>query len=1001
MTLIVGVAVIVAMIAVMWKLFAGKQRRRKNYERSLKMVPMMIHLPPRTDDIQGGGRDERDVINEEISQAQVMYSIISSTLTKGIKSKLYGQKHISFEIVAHDGLINYYAIVPAVLTETMKQAITAAYPSARLEEVHDPNFFSSTGGMDAVVGGEIELKDDFWYPIASYEETKRDASLGLINALSVAKKGDGVGIQILFRPTDEGWTRKSLQRVQNLRDGKKGRREANNFLGRLVYGFGNLVGDLAEALWKPPEAHDPYKDSEKVLSNLEQEEITKIEEKTKYPGFEVLMRFVASSDSKTRSTALLGGVVSVFSQFDSPNYNGFKYNQIKRSRDLVEDYVLRNFPQEQNKFILNSVEMASIFHLPSQNSIPTSQVERQATKQVDGPAKLADEGVILGVNEFRGEKKVIRLRTKDRRRHTYVIGATGMGKSILLTNIAYQDMCDGRGFAFIDPHGDATELLMSKVPPERMDDVIYFEPGNMEQPVGMNMFEFQTEDQKDFIVQEAINMLVSLYDPGNQGIFGARAQHMFRNAALLLMSDPNGGTFIDVPRCFTDPEFVKSKLKYVTDKTVYDYWTKEFPASQKSNDAGEVTSWFVSKWGPFLSNKMMRNILGQTKSGFNIREIMDNKKILLVNLSKGKTGELNAKLLGMIFVMKFQAAAMSRADTPEDDRQDFCLFVDEFQNFSTESFESILSEARKYRLNLVLANQFMTQLTDKIREAILGNVGTIMSGRLGVTDAELMEKAFAPVFNAEDLHAMPNYSAIATVMMFDMPTSPFTMKLLPPMGESSNELMERMKVYASSKYGRPREDVEREIEARLADTSSKPAAPAMATASAMAPASAMPRQAESTASAMASLNAAPAKPVAKPAEKKPEAPKKNFLDAWLEKKAAMEQDQREKGATTQTINTGSTWTQRAAENKVAEDAKAASTQPEPPKDPTVFSIHHDAADRTRAREARAERRAEALANQQATRRTEALANQQAAQPTQTTPGVQVRQEDDGTVLRWR
>ena len=989
MTLIVGVAVIVAMIAVMWKLFAGKQRRRKNYERSLKMVPMMIHLPPRTDDIQGGGRDERDVINEEISQAQVMYSIISSTLTKGIKSKLYGQKHISFEIVAHDGLINYYAIVPAVLTETMKQAITAAYPSARLEEVHDPNFFSSTGGMDAVVGGEIELKDDFWYPIASYEETKRDASLGLINALSVAKKGDGVGIQILFRPTDEGWTRKSLQRVQNLRDGKKGRREANNFLGRLVYGFGNLVGDLAEALWKPPEAHDPYKDSEKVLSNLEQEEITKIEEKTKYPGFEVLMRFVASSDSKTRSTALLGGVVSVFSQFDSPNYNGFKYNQIKRSRDLVEDYVLRNFPQEQNKFILNSVEMASIFHLPSQNSIPTSQVERQATKQVDGPAKLADEGVILGVNEFRGEKKVIRLRTKDRRRHTYVIGATGMGKSILLTNIAYQDMCDGRGFAFIDPHGDATELLMSKVPPERMDDVIYFEPGNMEQPVGMNMFEFQTEDQKDFIVQEAINMLVSLYDPGNQGIFGARAQHMFRNAALLLMSDPNGGTFIDVPRCFTDPEFVKSKLKYVTDKTVYDYWTKEFPASQKSNDAGEVTSWFVSKWGPFLSNKMMRNILGQTKSGFNIREIMDNKKILLVNLSKGKTGELNAKLLGMIFVMKFQAAAMSRADTPEDDRPDFCLIVDEFQNFSTESFESILSEARKYRLNLVLANQFMTQLTDKIREAILGNVGTIMSGRLGVTDAELMEKAFAPVFNAEDLHAMPNYSAIATVMMFDMPTSPFTMKLLPPMGESSNELMERMKVYASSKYGRPREDVEREIEARLADTSSKPAAPAMATASAMAPASAMPRQAESTASAMASLNATPAKPVTKPAEKKPEAPKKNFLDAWLEKKAAMEQDQREKGATTQTINTGSTWTQRAAENKVAEDAKAASTQPEPPKDPTVFSIHHDAADRTRAREARAERRAEALANQQA------------AQPTQTTPGVQVRQEDDGTVLRWR
>lgn len=1062
-TMVVCVAVVVAVFVILWKIFAGNKRRRKNYERSLKMVPMMIHLPPRTDDIQGGGRDERDVTNEEISQAQVMYSIISSTLTKGIKSKLYGQRHISFEIVAHDGLINYYAVVPAVLTETVKQAITAAYPSARLEEVHDPNFFSDNGGLDAVVGGELELKENYWYPIASYEETKRDASLAMINALSVAKKGDGIGIQILFRPTDETWVRKSIQRIQNLKDGKKIKGRANNFLGAVVDGAGNLVGDLAEALWKPPEAHDPYK-KETILTNLEQEEITKIEEKTKYPGFQVLIRFVASSDSAVRSTALIGGVVTVFSQFDWQNYNGFKYNQIKRSHDLVKDYILRSFPQEQNKFILNSVEMASIFHLPSQNSIPTSQVERQATKQVDGPARLAEEGVLLGINEFRGEKKEIRLRTKDRRRHTYVIGATGMGKSILLTNIAYQDMCDGRGFAFIDPHGDAAELLLSKVPPERMDDIIYFEPGNMDQPVGMNMFEFQTEDQKDFIVQEAINMLVSLYDPGNQGIFGARAQHMFRNAALLLMSDPNGGTFIDVPRCFIDPEFVKSKLKYVTDKTVYDYWTKEFPASQKSSDAGEVTSWFVSKWGPFLSNKMMRNILGQIKSGFNIREIMDNKKILLINLSKGKTGELNAKLLGMIFVMKFQAAAMSRQDTPEDERQDFCLFVDEFQNFSTESFESILSEARKYRLNLVLANQFMTQLTDKIREAILGNVGTIMSGRLGVTDAELMEKAFAPVFNAEDLHAMPNYSAIATVMMFDMPTSPFTMKLLPPMGESSDELMVRMKAYASSKHGRPREDVEREIDARLADARPEPtpAAPAPAPSA---------KSTNNVANAMASLDSEPAK--------KSEPPKKNFLDAWLEKKATMEQKQREearknaaaqavadknaetksapetkvapvketkaepvasaktvpaketntesvaptkeavvktepaiKAAPTatskpvpavasaptpeeqvETINTGSVWTQKAAENtqKATENS---------------ISIQHDAESKARAREARAVRRAEALAQQQ-------IANQPAvttqATSTQTTAsansqakdGVRIVQEENGATLRWR
>ena len=920
-TILVSVLVGIGLIVIGWKIFAGIKRERKNYERALKMVPMLIHLPPSTDDIQGGGRDERDVVDEQISEAQVMYSIISSTLKKGLKGKLYGQRHISFEIVAHNGLINYYAVVPAVLTETVKQAITAAYPTARLEEVPDPNFFSEVGKIDAVVGGELRLKKEYWYPIATYEDTKRDASLALINALSVAKEGDGVGIQVMFRPTDGLWTRKSLERVQNIKDGKK-TSGASSLLGRILYNITNFIGDMTEALWRPPDMHDKYEDEEKILTNLQQEEISKIEEKTKNPGFQCFIRIVASSASKTRSEAVLSGVVSVFSQFDSQNYNGFQYDALKSSEALAKDYILRIFPQSRKDLILNSVEMASIFHLPAQNAIPTSQVERQATKQVDGPAKLVDEGIILGVNEFRGEKKTIRLSTKDRQRHTYVIGATGMGKSVLLTNLAYQDMCDGRGFAFIDPHGDAVETILSKVPPERMDDVILFEPGNMDNPVGMNMFEFQNEDQKDFIVQEGINMLTSLYDPGNQGIFGPRAQHMFRNAALLLMSDPEGGTFIDIPRCFIDPEFVKSKLKYVTDKTVYDYWTKEFPASQKSNDAGEVTSWFVSKWGPFLSNKMMRNILGQPKSGFNIREIMDNKKILLVNLSKGKTGELNAKLLGMIFVMKFQAAAMSRADIPEDERVDFCLFVDEFQNFATESFESILSEARKYRLNLVLANQFMTQLTDKIREAILGNVGTIICGRIGVTDAELMEKAFQPVFNAEDLHKIPNHEAVTTVLMFGLPTSPFTLKLLPPLGESSDELMARMREYALSRYGRPRAEVEAEIEKRLAASDEADSAP-------------------TPAPAPTNSGAAP-NVMAKPAEEPK--PKKNFLDSWLEKKAKLEKQAREevkasaiqKAATPQVVKpTVNNKTDAAAHPEIAAIPTVAQKTINTPKSPAI------------------------------------------------------------------
>ena len=618
-----------------------------------------------------------------------------------------------------------------------------------------------------------------------------------------------MAIQILFRPALSGWMKVSEQKVSDIKSGKKSWSGSNLPL-RILH----LMLDVAKAPFEVPEEHK-YDTGEKPLSQTKQEEIQAIEAKTRYPGFEVLIRVLASTESKQRSEALVGGVVAAFSQFDSQIANGFRYNVNKKSEQLASDYIYHNFPKSNKNCILNTVELASIFHLPSQNSIPTSGVERQMTKQVDGPARLMDEGVILGVNEYRGEKKQIRLGQKDRRRHTYVIGATGMGKSVFLKNVAFQDMMDGRGFACIDPHGDLTEELLSMVPPERIDDVVYFDPGDLENPIGMNMFEWTAEDQKDFIVQEGINMLYSLYDPGHTGIFGPRGEQMFRNAAILLMSDPAGATFIDVPKCFIDPEFVKEKLKYVTDKNVYDYWTKEFPASQKSNDAGEVVTWFNSKWSPFIANRMMKCVLGQVKSGFNIRDVMDNQKILLVNLSKGKLGETNSKLLGMIFVMKFQAAAMSRVDTPENDRKDFCLFVDEFQNFSTDSFESILSEARKFRLNLFVANQFMTQLTDKIREGVLGNVGTVIAGRVGVTDAEMLEKVFAPTFKAEDLHKQPNFHAIATVMMYDMPTAPFTMNLLPPMGEENRDVFKSLKNYSATKYGRPITEVEREINERM------------------------------------------------------------------------------------------------------------------------------------------------------------------------------------------
>ena len=787
-------------------------REAKNYERGLKMVPLLIHLPPTSEDVNGGNRDERDLTEEVLSQAQVMYNIISSTATKGFKSRVYGQRHMSFEIVAHGGLVHYYAVVPLVLVDVIRQAVAAAYPSARLEEVADTNIFSKIGKMSGTIGGEFTLRKSFVYPISTYQESKRDASRALLNALSSASRDDGIGVQFLLRPAYDGWAKVSESHVDNM---KKNKGKKKGLAG------GIAVRDIMEALWKPPEndEKDGSKNPEdKQLTSLEQAEVDAISEKTRYPAYEILIRVVISSNTAARSQVLLKNVIAAFSLFDSPRNNGFKFSLTRNVEEMTTAYIMRFFPQEIRSNILNSVEMATLFHLPGASAIPTSQVKRQMSKQVDGPTDVLDEGLLIGYNEFRGVKKPIRIGAKDRRRHVYIIGQTGVGKSVLQENMAYQDMMDGRGFAFIDPHGDLVESLLGKVPKERVEDIIYFNPSDMANPIGLNMFEFDTPDQKDFLVQEAINMLYGLYDPGHTGIVGPRLEHIFRNCALLLMADPAGGTFIDVPKCLIDPEFVKSKLKYVRDQQVIDFWTKEFPASQRSNEAGEVISWVVAKFGPFISNDAMSNIIGQTKSGFNLREIMDNSKILLVNLSKGKMGELNSKLLGIIFVMKFQAAAMARADTPEDQRVDFSLYVDEFQNFATDSFESILSEARKYKLSLIMGNQFMTQLTDKIREAIIGNVGTVISGRIGVTDAELMVKKFQPTFDVDDLSKLPNFQSITSVMINNVPSAPFSMNWIPPMGQVNTQLRDALVRLSAAKYGKPRAVVEKEIFDRLRDS---------------------------------------------------------------------------------------------------------------------------------------------------------------------------------------
>lgn len=779
-------------------------REQKNFERGLKMVPLLIHLPPPSEDVEQTGRDVRELIDENISKAQVVYNIIASSFKKEFKSKFYGQRHMAFEIVGSKGFVHFYAAVPITMVELVKQAVVSAYPAARLEEVPEHNIFSPVGRISGTIGGELTLKENYAYPIATYQDLKRDAMQSLLNALSTLDKEDGVGIQILLRPADSGWRKKASALAGQKRKGKDDKNSAK------ALGFLKTVGLAA---FKPPEDDKAPKDKPE-LSSMEQSMLDAIDDKTRYPGFEVLIRVVASSNISQRAQAILSNVVATFALFDAPGKNGFKYSPSKDIESFVTSYILRFFPPENNKTVLNSVELATIFHFPDQRNIPTSQLERQGSKQVDGPRNISEEGLLLGYNIFRGAKKPIRIAENDRRRHLYVVGQTGTGKSTFLENLALQDMMRGNGFAFIDPHGDTAERILAMVPKERTEDVIYFSPADMDYPLGLNLFEFHTPEQKDFLIQEAINMLYKLYDPQHQGIIGPRYEHWFRNAALTVMSNPDGGTFIDIPKVFTDKQYERQLKQHVTDQTVLDFWNKEM-AQTSDYHKSEVLGWFVSKFGAFLSNEMMRNIIGQAKSSFNLREIMDQKKILIVNLSKGRSGELNSKLLGMIFVMKFQAAAMSRANMAAEERPDFSLYVDEFQNFSTDSFADILSEARKYGLNLIVANQFTTQLTDEIRDAVFGNVGSIVSFRVGTNDAEFLAKQFAPIFDTDDLQRIPNFNAVVRMLIGGIPAQPFSMATLPPLGNPNTKLASALKQLSAAKYGRPKAIVDAEIMGRL------------------------------------------------------------------------------------------------------------------------------------------------------------------------------------------
>ena len=765
------------------------------------MVNLQIHLPPASEDVEAKSRDSRDVVEENIARATVLYGLLASIADKkGFKALYYGQEHVGLEIIAKSGEVRFYAAAPENLVPVIRQAISSTYKSAKVEEVPDHNLFDPQIKPESVIGTELALKEDYAYPIATYLDSKQDIMKALLGALSELKGEDGAGIQVLLRPAGKDWT-KNAQAVAKKIAGK----DDGNFLKELLLGF-----------FKSPESKDGNPAAKKELTNLEKGLIESIEKKIMHPGFEVLIRVVTSTTDIQRSRDIQNNISAAFALTNAPKSNSFKVSAAKKIGKFVDDFNLRIFPANAKRSILNTNEMATIFHLPDETNIPTSQLERQTSKQVDGPRNFSEAGLLLGHNVFRGEKKAVFLSDEDRMRHMYIVGQTGTGKSVLLENLILQDMAAGKGFAFVDPHGETADRILSMIPEDCMDKVVYFNPGSLENPMGFNIFEHDSVDHQDELIQEAIAMLYKLYDPHHQGIMGPRYEHTFRNAAKLIMADPAGGTFIDIPKLFNDRRFVEQKLRHVKDQTVIDFWRKEIVDAARSNEFGDMKSWFVAKFSAFLSNNMMRNIIGQNESSFNLRQIMDEGKMMIINLSFGRTGELNMKLLGMLFVIKFQMAAFSRADVAEEQRPDFTLYIDEFQNFATDSFANILSGARKYRLSLVVANQHMTQLKEEMRDSVLGNVGTAVSFRIGAEDADKLVKQFYHErFEISDLTRLPLGHTITRTLIGGTPTAPFNMETLPPQTAFDNDRKERNEKLLLGKYGRPRAEVEEEINKRL------------------------------------------------------------------------------------------------------------------------------------------------------------------------------------------
>lgn len=738
--------------------------------------------------------------------AEQMFASLHGILRDKKELRISGgiQEHISFEIAAIGKHIRFYVWVPKHLQNFVEGQIYAQYPTVQIHEA-DEDYTRRQFEHPVIHIAELELSDKEFLPIKTFQNFEVDPLAGITATLAkLEDSSEEVWIQVIARPTADDWHRRASRYVSQIRSGGP------------AFDFGGLsyIVKIFEALWTPPTESGKVS-APKELSEREKTRISEVEKKSTKLGYQVKIRIAYLGDDQATAKLRMQAIVGTFKQFNSTNLNGFRINNPSFNREDIKQYTARFFMDKG--FILNIEELASVFHLPHTN-VETPSIVWATSKTAEPPSKLPiitgdnandDQISAFGLTNFRGMNHQFGLYRSDRSRHVYAIGQTGAGKSGLLELFALSDVYHNQGYAIIDPHGDLAVDNMRFVPAHRIKDVVYFNPADTAFPLGFNPMEVTDPNMKNNISSEIIGVLKRMFGES----WGPRLEYILRYTILALLDRPDT-TMLDITRMLTDKKFRADTLTYCTDTVVMQFWTIEF-ASWNEKFQAEAVAPVLNKVGAFTANPIIRNIIGQPKSTFNIRKIMDDGKILIVNLSKGLIGEDNASILGSFLVTKIQLAAMSRSDIPKiEDRRPFYLYVDEFQNFATDSFATILSEARKYGLNLTVANQYVSQMSDTVRDAVFGNVGTMISFRVSADDSPLLAKQFEPQFEPNDLLQMHNRHFIINMVIKGEKAPAFsatTLMLPTAQADYSPYIID----HTRRTYARSREEVQQEIQTLL------------------------------------------------------------------------------------------------------------------------------------------------------------------------------------------